>query len=177
MDIKTEAQTTFEAVEAALAPLAPLLRCGLTNTSSPDVSTPAALSVVISGNRPTVAMYNGPIASPLRRCSTLDARRSELAAWNGAPRAAADGYPIYTLLSDVWPLPGGMDASALNEAASLAHRYGLLARYWSTPEDAALWNRLISSGIDIIGTDELRPLADFLTEAQIHETCSERKRA
>ena len=71
------------------------------------------------------------------------------------------------MLSDEWP-HGGMDAAQLHATIARAHAYGLRTRFWHTPEDPLLWHELIRAGVDVISTDVLRPLADFLTEAQTH---------
>jgi glycerophosphoryl diester phosphodiesterase len=150
VDVKTDGVDTFEAVEAAITPLSHLLHCG---------GHAPALSFVISGNRPSPEQYRRG-----RRCSTVDARWSELTRWNTTAPSGTNG-PMYTLLSDAWPR-SGMSDSALHSTIARAHSFGLRTRFWHTPEDPRLWHELIRAGVDVISTDVLRPLADFLTEAQ-----------
>ena len=165
VDVKSGAEESFEAIERALAPLAQFLRCGI-NTSLPVVPP---LSVVVTGNRPTPAQFGSS------RCTTLDARWADLLQWELTPTSPADNQPIYSMLSDKWPwswewaLHGGVltnaEVAALGVRVARGHAHGLRLRFWETPTDPTAWTLLVRSGVDIISTDLLRTLTDFLTEA------------
>ncbi|MDT3405533.1 phosphatidylinositol-specific phospholipase C/glycerophosphodiester phosphodiesterase family protein [Mucilaginibacter terrae] len=44
----------------------------------------------------------------------------------------------------------------------LAHRFGKKVRLWASPEDPVVWNELLQCGVDLINTDKLAELKQFL---------------
>jgi len=44
----------------------------------------------------------------------------------------------------------------------IAHRFGKKVRLWASPENANVWKELLSCGVDLINTDKLVVLRDFL---------------
>jgi hypothetical protein len=80
------------------------------------------------------------------------------------------------LISDDWnnfftwtgrgPIPK-QEQEKLREIVKAAHREGRLLRFWGTPDAAgperdAVWRELINAGVDLISTDDLKGLRDFL---------------
>ena len=45
---------------------------------------------------------------------------------------------------------------------SMAHKYGKKVRLWASPENNNVWNELLKCGVDLINTDKLVRLKDFL---------------
>jgi hypothetical protein len=43
-----------------------------------------------------------------------------------------------------------------------AHRFGKKVRLWASPENTAVWRELLNCGVDLINTDQLKKLRDFL---------------
>ena len=57
----------------------------------------------------------------------------------------------------------------LREIVQKAHEKGRLVRFWATPDNPspareALWRELLSVGVDLINTDDLKGLRQFLLE-------------
>ena len=52
----------------------------------------------------------------------------------------------------------------LRSIVKRAHASGRRVRFWATPEEPALWNELLSAGVDHINTDQLSALRQFLSE-------------
>ena len=50
-----------------------------------------------------------------------------------------------------------------------AHEQGMRVRFWNTPDDIGLWERLIDSGIDLLSTDRLSLLRLFLSGFPVRE--------
>lgn len=48
-----------------------------------------------------------------------------------------------------------------------AHRYGKKVRLWASPENPVVWNALLDCGVDLINTDRLTDLKEFLNERQV----------
>lgn len=44
----------------------------------------------------------------------------------------------------------------------MAHRFGKKVRLWASPEKSNVWEQLLSCGVDLINTDKLVALKDFL---------------
>lgn len=45
----------------------------------------------------------------------------------------------------------------------IAHKFGKKVRLWASPENEEVWKELLSCGVDLINTDKLLVLRDFLT--------------
>ena len=117
-----------------------------------------AISIVISGNRPFKLVK----ADEDRLCG-IDGRLSDLDS-----ELSRDLMP---LISDNWQLhfkwqgEGIMPAAEqtkLEEAVKKAHDAGRRIRFWATPENERIWEKLVRVGVDHVNTDELARLEKFL---------------
>ena len=59
------------------------------------------------------------------------------------------------------PLPE-KERSHLCDYVSAAHRLGKKVRLWASPENKAVWHELLNCGVDLINTDQLDNLKNFL---------------
>lgn len=153
VDVKSEARATYAALEAVLVRYADIL----TRFESGREIT-GAVTVVVSGNR----IYEDVIARA-RRYSALDGRSTEL----DSPVPAS----VYPWISENWtkvsawrgegPLPA-KDEATLRDWVKRAHAGGRKIRFWNTPENVTAWRILRAGGVDLIGTDHLARLRDFL---------------
>jgi glycerophosphoryl diester phosphodiesterase len=75
------------------------------------------------------------------------------------------------LVSDSWLLHfrwmGQGDLSAdeaakLGAAVARAHERGMRIRFWSTPQNEAMWSRLYDAGVDLLNADDLAKLSALL---------------
>jgi hypothetical protein len=48
-----------------------------------------------------------------------------------------------------------------------AHKFGKKVRLWASPESIVVWQELLKCGVDLINTDDLVMLKDFLTQRNI----------
>lgn len=153
IDIKSDAASTWD----ALHPLLLKYREILSETVAGKFQ-PRAVRVIISGNRAT-----DRILAARPQLAGIDGRLSDLAS-----SLRADEMP---LLSDAWsrhfqwrgsgPMPDE-EAQRLRDVVAKAHAAGRLVRFWATPETAPLWQELRAAGVDLIGTDQLNRLEEFL---------------
>lgn len=158
IDIKTGATNTYAALEKLLDRYSDIL------THYDDgVVKPGAITVVISGHKPYLAMAQERhrlafIDQDLRRGTrdTLDekfyvmssCKYSKLMQWKGnGPMPAADSIKLTRYVG--W-----------------AHRYRRKVRLWASPEKRAVWAKLLSCGVDLINTDKLGDLRSFLEARQ-----------
>jgi glycerophosphoryl diester phosphodiesterase len=113
---------------------------------------------VISGNRPRIeADSAGP------RFAGLDGRTSDLASDAPAhlmPMISDNWRSLFTWTGD-GPMPDSQRAR-LREIVAKSHAAGRVVRFWATPENEAVWRELRSAGVDLINTDQLDRLAQFL---------------
>jgi hypothetical protein len=157
IDIKSEAEPTYRALHDVLAQYAEML-----TTVAGDRVEPRAVNVVISGNRP-----QSYIAAQSRRYCGIDGRISDLDS-----DKPADLLPM---ISDNWSLhfawrgAGEVPAKErerLRDIVRRAHARGRSVRFWATPENRALWQLLVDEQVDLINTDDLPGLEEFLTSSR-----------
>jgi hypothetical protein len=157
VDVKSKGQETCAALLKILENYEELL-----SVTREGRFEPRAVTVVVSGN-----CHRETIAAPAIRRASIDGRRSDLDS-----TMPADLMPW---ISDNWqslfrwrgegPIPE-MEKMRLREFTSKAHQHGRLVRFWATPEKPALWKELRADGVDLLNTDQLAELRQFLLQAQ-----------
>jgi Glycerophosphoryl diester phosphodiesterase family len=154
VDLKTEAEATYAKLLEKLIPFEALL----TKLVDGKV-TSSAVRIVVSGNRPVETM-----AKQASRLAFLDGRMNDLDA-----NSPVDLAP---LISDQWSNHfkwRGRDAmlqdevDKLNALVAKAHAQKRKLRFWGAPDNEATWNQLATAGVDLINTDKLSELANFLS--------------
>ncbi|MGD9855516.1 MAG: phosphatidylinositol-specific phospholipase C/glycerophosphodiester phosphodiesterase family protein [Planctomycetaceae bacterium] len=155
IDIKSGGPETYRALDEVLATYSELF----TRVEEGSVH-PGPIRVVISGNRdwPT-------ITADTTRFAGIDGRLSDL----------GSDLPPHLLpwISDRWPshftwdgtgeIPAG-EREKLTRIVQQAHREGRTVRFWATPESREMREVLAAAGVDLINTDDLAGLRDFLLE-------------
>jgi glycerophosphoryl diester phosphodiesterase family protein len=159
VDVKTDAEATYRALERALEPHRSML------TRFVDGRTEeSAVTVVISGNRARSLMESQPI-----RYAGCDGRKEDVG--SGA-RAS-----LMPLVSDRWDtlfrwqgdgsMPGS-ERARLREFVAAAHAQGQRVRFWATPDDGpgrdAVWSELLGAGVDYVNTDDLPALRGWFEQ-------------
>lgn len=162
IDIKSDSVETYEAILKELEPV----RKYLTSFSTHKIDY-KALMIIISGNRPKKRMLQDSL-----RYAAYDGRLSDL----------DKSFPPNFLywISDNWeeqfkwrgygPLSRS-EKRKLDSFADLVEQKGAQLRFWKTPDRNKLmrertWELLLSAGVDIIGTDHIEHLHDYLREQQ-----------
>jgi hypothetical protein len=160
IDIKTAAEPTYRRLHEVLAGYQDIL-----TTFESQGRKDKAILVIVSGNRPLKLMRSQPV-----RYAGYDGRLDDLNS-----DLSADVIP---LISDQWVKPftwkgeGPMpqdQRQRLNEIVRQAHAKGRLVRFWLTPDDPsperdAVWRQLLAAHVDLINTDDLKGLQDFLLQ-------------
>jgi hypothetical protein len=154
IDIKTGAKNTYKALKPLLERYRPIL-------SSYDSGkvTQRAITIVLSGHRPSQL-----IKSEENRLVFVD---------EDLRKADADtaGARVYSLASCKyskmlsWTGKGEFPAKErekLCRYVKFAHQYGLKVRLWASPERQVVWDELLKCGVDLINTNKLTELKDFL---------------
>ena len=60
-------------------------------------------------------------------------------------------------------MPEG-ERTKLKEFVAKAHKHGRLVRFWATPEKPEFWKELRAAEVDLINTDKLAELKQFLLQ-------------
>lgn len=153
IDIKSDAERVLPALEAALARVAPMCR----RHRSGGVA-PGSVQVVLSGDRPI---------------ETVRRRRDRLYALDGRPENLGKGEPVdlFPLVSLSWfgalrwtgngPMAPS-DRRFLADLVARCHDEGRELRFWAAPDIPSGWAVQQAAGVDVINTDHLAALADWM---------------
>ena len=162
IDVKTDAEETYTALRRVLEEYGAML-----TVFGPDDRKDGAIVVIISGNRAREVMAGEAV-----RYAGYDGRLDDLE--SGAPST------FIPLISDKWtarfmwqgtgPMPES-ERQKLRDIVETAHAQGQRVRFWATPDDRsearqAVWRELMAAGVDLINTDDLEGLQQFLLEIE-----------
>ncbi|QDV84294.1 phosphatidylinositol-specific phospholipase C/glycerophosphodiester phosphodiesterase family protein [Planctomycetes bacterium TBK1r] len=153
IDIKSEGESTYRALDAVLSQYTDIL----SHVDEQGVQ-PGAVTAIISGNRAVDL-----IAADPTRYAGIDGRLSDL---------DSDLSPdLLPLISDHWgrnfqwrgegEMPQA-DREKLERVLQQAHADRRRVRFWATPDKQTVWAALADAGVDLINTDDLVGLAEFL---------------
>jgi hypothetical protein len=157
IDIKSASDKTVRALQKILEPYRSIL-----SSSRDNVVKKGNLTIVLTGRIPSGIPYDSAgqfffmddnlekIDSntrsnhlyPLASC-----RYSRILKWRGR---------------GLLPLKERLKLTAL---VAKAHREGRKVRLWAAPEKQTVWQELVNCGVDLINTDRLPAVRDFLDEA------------
>lgn len=160
IDIKTEAVATYKVLSEMLAEYESIF-----TTFDSNGRTDKAVIAIVSGNRPRELMKSQPI-----RYAGYDGRLVDL--------KSDDPATLIPVISDNWTKhfsfngAGSMpdeERQKLKEIVETAHQKGQRIRFWATPDKPSparqtLWRELLSNGVDLLNTDDLRGLQQFLLQ-------------
>lgn len=153
VDVKTEAVTTYAVLHETLARYAAIL-----TVYRDGVTAPGAVAVIVSGNR-----ARAEIAAQSLRYTAIDGRLDDLTANPPAelvPWVSENWQKVFT-----WKWSGLMpeaDRTKLRELVDRAHAQHRRIRFWNTSDNPVAWSLLREAGVDLINTDHLAGLAEFL---------------
>lgn len=157
IDVKSEAEPTYRALRPVLEAYADML-----TVYTPDGVTEGAVTAIISGNRARRLMQAQPV-----RYAAYDGRLDDL---EREPIPSAQFIPLISSHLDAvttWrgegPIPEG-DRTALEAIVATAHDQDRKIRFWGTGDKPAVWQVLAEAGVDLLGTDDLDLLAQFLRQ-------------
>ncbi len=154
IDIKTDAEQTY----TALKPLLEKYSSMLTHYENGKI-IPGAVTIILTGHKP----YNS-INSETTRLAFIDESLLSV----GKNKYEASTCPLAsTKYSNIlsWKGKGKIpddQKQKLIAWVNIAHLQGKKVRLWASPENEIVWKMLLDCGVDLINTDELEKLRDFL---------------
>jgi len=160
IDIKTEAVATYKVLSEMLAEYESIF-----TTFDSKGRTDKAVIAIVSGNRPRELMEAQTI-----RYAGYDGRLVDLD--SDAPAT------LIPVISDNWTRHFSYDGNGsmpveerqkLKKIVETAHKKGRRIRFWATPDKPSparqtLWRELLASGVDLLNTDDLYGLQQFLLQ-------------
>ncbi len=157
IDVKSDARETYLVLRDVLRGYTNLL-----TAFTPTRTFTNALTIILSGNRPTDLMAEEP-----RRYAAIDGRLTDLAA-NPSPHLVpwvSDNWATVFRWRGVGPLAEA-ERQRLRELVGQAHRQGRRIRFWAAPDTPAGWSELATAGVDLINTDNLSGLQQWMLESR-----------
>jgi len=157
IDIKSDAVPTYRALHEELRRYQRVL-----TKFVPSGVKDGAVTAIVSGNRPRELMEQQRV-----RYAAYDGRLGDL--------GVVTDQTFVPLISDNWtknftwrgigPMPEA-EREKLRDIVETAHANGQRVRFWATPEESpqreAVWRELLAAQVDLINTDHLDALQDFL---------------
>jgi len=154
IDIKTNANDTYEALKPLLEKYSPIL----THLEDGKVVY-GAVTVVLSGHKPydMIGSEQSRLAfidEDLRRVSrdTTTTNMFTMASCKYSRMLKWDGKGAFPIA----------ERNKLCTFVAIAHRMGEKVRLWASPEKKAVWDELLKCGVDLINTDRLVTLRRYL---------------
>lgn len=153
IDVKSNAEQTYAALRDVLAHYAEML-----TVFTPTNTSTKALTVILSGNRPTSMLAAEPL-----RYAAIDGRLADLEG-NASPN-------LIPLISDNWTQhfrwrgQGAMpndERQKLKQLVERAHQQGRRIRFWAAPNNSTIWSEMQQAGVDLLSTDDLAGVQKFL---------------
>jgi len=157
VDFKSKADPTYEVLRKILPKYESML-----SRVEEGKFIEGAVTVVISGDRPFAAAKAEKV-----RFVGIDGRPIELERTEPAhfiPMISESWGSLFK-----WRGDGEMpeaERAKLKAMVEKAHQAGRVVRFWATPEKQAVWNELADAGVDLLNTDDLAGLQEFLTKRQ-----------
>ncbi len=154
IDIKTDANETYK----ALKPLLEEYKSILTSYDN-GIVTERAITVVLSGHKPydIIKKENSRLAfidKDLRK-SVRDTVANNMYAM------ASCKYSKLIKWKGYGSIPNKQKEKLINYV-DMAHNRGERVRLWASPENKTVWNELLNCGVDLINTNKLVALKNFL---------------
>ncbi len=156
IDIKSDGEATYDAVNDLLSTYKDIF----SYVDDGNVHSNAVWAV-ISGNR-----AKDRIAASSPRFAGIDGRLTDLSSDQPAH--------LIPMISDNWRSHFGwrgdgsipaQDREKLERIVDAAHAMNRTVRFWATPDIPPVWDALNQAGVDLINTDDLSGLQQFLQQA------------
>ncbi|WP_026694410.1 phosphatidylinositol-specific phospholipase C/glycerophosphodiester phosphodiesterase family protein [Peribacillus kribbensis] len=166
IDVKSEGKTTYKEIDKQLAEYKDML----TKFTNKKVKQ-GAITVIISGNRDREGMQNQTI-----RYAGYDGRMSDLGSNtpNSFIPVISDNWTNHFTWQGVGEMPKAEHEKLVN-IVKIAHTNGQMVRFWATPDmplpnREAVWKELLNAGVDLLNTDDLPGLQEYLLKNDPHPT-------
>ncbi len=157
IDIKGDWQTSYPVLRKTLEKYADML-----TTFKDGVRRPGAVLAIITGNRST-NMFTGESI----RYAAYDGDLRDLD--SDAPADLIPWISSNWATAFKWRGKGEIpepEKTKLKEIVAKAHQHGRRVRFWGAPDQPVFWTEMLANGVDLINTDNLAGVQEFLQSRQ-----------
>jgi hypothetical protein len=155
IDIKTDWKTTYPVLREVLKQYSEML-----TTFRDDAVVTNAIRVIISGDR-SKEMFAGEAV----RYAAYDGDLSDLD--SKEPASFIPWISSSWLKTFHWDghreIPEA-ERMKVQEIVRKAHARGRRVRFWGAPDQSVFWREMLNDGVDLMNTDDLRGLQQFLSQ-------------
>jgi Glycerophosphoryl diester phosphodiesterase family len=155
IDIKTNGETTYSALKTVLEKYADVI-----NSPGAGAAPGRAINVVATGNRPA-----DKIAADPSRLVGIDGVWSDLDSNQPAnliPQIS-ENWRSHFKWRGKGTIPS-QEREKIRMAVQKSHAHGRRLRFWGAPDNPAVWQELYDDNVDLINTDDLPGIAQFLND-------------
>ncbi len=157
IDIKTEANSTYAKLKVLLEKYRPIL----TSYDNGQI-TYGPVTIVLSGHKPSKVL-----AGEANRLAFIDEDLKKFGkvkynALNNISTMASCKYSRLVKWNGYGSFPQ-KQRERLQKYVDIAHTRGEKVRLWASPENQTVWGELLNCGVDLINTNKLVALKQFLT--------------
>lgn len=149
IDVKTDAEPTFSALQKALSSFKE-------NLQRPGHK--GAIQVIISGNRDLELIKNDP-----EHLAAIDGRPEDIGKGYAAGLMPVISEAYFKITGENTTTPSPKALELITALAIKVHAEKKKLRLWAIPDNEIAWRSLIMAGVDIINTDKLEEVHQFLS--------------
>jgi hypothetical protein len=155
IDFKSSPKSTYPALRSILEQYADIL-----TVWHDGKMKRGAVTAILTGNHPSEEI----VAVEQTRYAAIDGILDALE--RNPPAALVPWMSSQWSLTFKWRGRGEMpeaERTTLRQIVDKAHEQGRLVRFWGAPDNAATWTALQAAGVDLLNTDDLQGVKNFLT--------------
>ncbi|MEP6734041.1 MAG: hypothetical protein ABJA70_00910 [Chryseolinea sp.] len=149
IDVKTEAEATFSALQKTLSAF------------KDDLQRPGhkgAIQVVISGNRALELIKNDP-----QHLTSIDGRPEDIGKGYSVDLMPVISEAYFKISGERSATPSPKALDQIKALVAKVHAEKKQLRLWASPDNETAWKSLIEAGVDFINTDKLREVHQYLS--------------
>jgi len=157
IDIKSDAEKTYSELKIIFGKYKSVL-----SSYENGIMMERGVTIILSGNKPYELLQHDSMRYAFIDQNLLSIQQEKN---NSIYLMASTKYSNITHWKGSGELPIA-EKEKLNILVNNAHRQGKTVRLWATPENKKVWQALLDCGVDLINTDDLKTLSDFLIKKQ-----------
>lgn len=154
IDIKSDANETYLALKQLLEKYRPFL-----SVCKGGIFKQGKITIVLTGHKPIALLKAEKDRLAFVDEDLLQVKKDTLG--QNFYQTASCRYSHILNWKGNGPIPY-IEHQRLCTYVAEAHRYGKKVRLWASPENSMVWRALLDCGVDLINTDQLEKLKDFL---------------
>jgi hypothetical protein len=158
IDIKSDAEKTYAKLMEVLKRYAPML-----SSYDNGIISEGSVTVVITGNKPYKMLKAQKQRYAFIDEDLMQVRTDTLS--NSVYKTASCKYSRLLSWTGNGPIPDDQK-QLLRDYVAIAHHYKKRVRLWASPENKEVWKALVDCEVDLINTDKLAELREFLMTGQ-----------